>query len=338
MPETTNPETGVEETPASVKTPEPATLGDQTRLSIYEKFDKIKQAREEAESTPAEDEPEETPPKEASVPEEKPEAEPAKEPEEEVLTTEEFAERFKNVKVKGKFAGEEAVVSAKDLLRVQGLDRHLTKRLQEVARKEETLGAAPPPPVEYRPTEAPPSGDKALRYWGENEVAQKYDEMFSESPYKAQQFLNTVQAERQRAQAENEKTRMDTAEKDFLALHADMDSNDYEAMKSSFSNADFFRNNPDVDHAFQRRDYYGALELAYTKVERQKLTQERAAIKAARDAALADEQKRTELKKKGSVIRTASKPEVKQKEEIRILTPEEVIREEAARRRALRGQ
>jgi len=147
-----------------------------------------------------------------------------------------------------------------------------------------------------------------------------------------------VQAERQRAQAENEKTRMDTAEKDFLALHADMDSNDYEAMKSSFSNADFFRNNPDVDHAFQRRDYYGALELAYTKVERQKLSQERAAIKAARDAALADEQKRTELKKKGSVIRTASKPEVKQKEEIRILTPEEVIREEAARRRALRGQ
>jgi hypothetical protein len=143
-----------------------------------------------------------------------------------------------------------------------------------------------------------------------------------------------VQQERQRAQAENEKTRMDTAEKDFLALHSELEPTDYESLKSSFSDADFFRKNPDVDHAFQRRDYYGALELAYTKVERQKLSQERAAIKAAQAAALAEEQKKVDLKKKGSVIRTASKPEAKPKEEFKPPTAEDYIRQMQAKRRA----
>jgi len=114
-----------------------------------------------------------------------------------------------------------------------------------------------------------------------------------------------------------------------------MDSNDYEAMKSSFSNADFFRNNPDVDHAFQRRDYYGALELARVKMKEAKLDAKLAEIKSAQEAVLAEEQKRIELKKKGSVIRTSSKPEAKPPEEFKVLTPSELIAHEAARRRAL---
>ena len=323
----------VEETPASTQEEAVSTL-DPKRDSIYEKYDAIKRAREEADNPPQED-PEETPPQKASVTEEKPKAEPASEPEVEELTAEEFAERFKNVKVKGKFAGEEAVVDAKDLLRIQGLDRHLTKRLQEVARKEEALGAATPPPVEYRPPDAQPAGDKALRYWGEGEVAAKYDELFSESPYKASQFLNAVQGERQKAQAENERVRMDTAEKDFLALHPELGSGDYDSMKASFSDPEFFRKNPDVDHAFQRRDYYGALELARVKMKEVKVDAKLAEIKAAQEAVLADEKKRIDLKKKGSVIRTSSKPEVKPIEEFRVLSPSEVIAQEAARRRAL---
>lgn len=331
MPEESKPERADEETPAPETAPE--AVKDDPRASIYEKYDAIKAAREEAEAAPAKEEPETAPPEKASAPKENPKAEPAKEPEVVELTPEEFTERFKNVKVKGKFAGEEAVVDAKDLLRVQGLDRHLTKRLQEVARKEEALGAAgTQPPVEYRTTGAQPA-DKPLRYLGENEVAQKYDELFSESPYKATQFLNTVQAERQKAQAENEKVRMDTSEKDFMALHSDLDPGDYEAMKSSFSDPEFFRMNPDVDAAFARKDYYGALELVYTKVERQKLAKERAEIKAARDAALAEEQKIIELKKKGSVIRTASKPEAKPKADWKPPTNKEVIAEMAANRR-----
>jgi hypothetical protein len=327
MTDATKDESPVEETSAT--TQEVQGILGEARAAIYAKADAIKAERE---APPAEEAPEETPPKvEASATEEKPKAVPADEVEE--LTPEEFAERFKNVKVKGKFAGEEAVVDAKTLLKVQGLERHLTKRLQEVARKEETLGAAPPPP-EYRPTEAQPTGDKALRYWGENEVAAKYDEIFSESPYKAQQFLNAVQGERQKAQTENEKVRMDTAEKDFLAIHTEMDSSDYDSMKKSFSDPEFFRANPDVDHAFQRRDYYGALELARVKMKEAKLDAKLAAIKTAQDAVIAEEQRKVELKKKGSVIRTASKPEVKPKEEWKPPTRSEIVREMQASRRA----
>jgi hypothetical protein len=329
----TTPATGVEETPAPKTEEEAVGTLDPARSSIYEKYDAIKRAREEAEGPPEEDT-EEPPPKEASEPEEKPKAEPAKEPEVEELTPDEFAERFKNVKVKGKFAGEEAVLDAKTLVKLQGLEKHLTKRLQEVARKEESLGAATPPPVDYRPAEAPPAADKALRYWGENEVAQKYDEIFSESPYKAQQFLNTVQAERQKAHTENEKTRMDTAERDFLALHSELESKDYDSMKSSFSDPEFFRKNPDVDHAFQRRDYYGALELARVKLIEGKLNEKLSAIKAAQDAAIAEEKRKADLKKKGSVIRSSSKPEAKPIEEFKVLSPAEIISKEAARRRS----
>jgi hypothetical protein len=257
------------------------------------------------------------------------------------LSPEEFAERFKNVKVKGKFAGEEAVVDAKSLVKLQGLERHLTKRLQEVARKEESLGAAAapfaaPPPVD---TTYPPHVpvDKALRYWGEDEVATRYDELFSESPYKAQVFLSTVQSERQKAKAENEKVRMDTAEKDFLAIHSELGSGDYDSMKASFSDPEFFRNNPDVDHAFQRGDYYGALELGRVKLIEKKLNDQLLSIKTAQEAARADEQKKIDLKKKGSVIRTTTKTEAQPKEEWKPPTPEESIRQEAERRRRLRG-
>jgi len=340
MEDATKPEGAVGDgTPAAVETREDARKAAQAagdpHTSIYAKYDAIKAAREEADNPPAEDSEEAPPKEEASETGEKPKAEEKKEPEVEELTPEQFAERFKNVKVKGKFAGEEAVVDAKDLLRVQGLDRHLTKRLQEVARKEEALGAAPPPPVEYRPAETQPTGDKALRYWGENEVAAKYDEIFSESPYKAQVFLNTVQSERQKATAENEKVRMDTAEKDFLAIHSELDSGDYDSMKKSFSDPEFFRANPDVDHAFQRRDYYGALELARVKLKESKLNEKLAEIKAAQEAARTDEQRKIDLKKKGSVIRTTSKTESKPPEEFRPPTPSEVIAAEAARRRAL---
>ena len=339
MTEPTKPEGAVEETPAAEEQGKKAAdpKKDDPRATIYAKYDAMKKAREEAAKPPAAEEAEPKPtPEKASGEEKKADAEPAREPEVEELTPEEFAERFKNVKVKGKFAGEEAVVDAKALLKIQGLERHLTKRLQEVARKEETLGAAqyvPPPPIADRPAPQP-AGEKALRYWGENEVAAKYDELFSESPYKAQTFLNTVQSERQKAQAENEKVRMDTSEKDFLAIHTDLDKADYEAMKTSFSNPEFFRLNPDVDAAFARRDYYGALELAYTKLERQKLAKEREAIKKAQAEAIAEEQRTIELKKKGSVLRTSSKPEVVQEEEWKPPTREETIKKMAAQRRS----
>ena len=332
MTEPTKPETVVAEAVATEQPDAVQARLDDPRSAIYAKSDAIRAAEAEAEAAPpVEEAPEETPPEKASEPEGKSVAEPVKEPEFEELTSEEFAERFKNVKVKGKFAGEEAVVDAKDLLRVQGLDRHLTKRLQEVARKEEALGAAQPPPSEYRPAGVAPPDSNALR--NEDEVASKYDELFSESPYKANQFLQAVQAERQRAQAANEKVRMDTAERDFLAIHPEMEPADYESMKSSFAEPDFFRRNPDVDDAFQRRDYRGALELARVKLVEKRLNDQLSAIKTAQAAVLAEEQKRTELKKKGSVIRTASKPEVKQKEEFKPPTPEEYIRQMQSKRR-----
>ena len=62
-----------------------------------------------------------------------------------------------------------------------------------------------------------------------------------------------------------------------------------------------------------------------------------AAVEAARKAALADEKKKIDLKKKGSVIRTASKPESKPIEEFKPPTPGQLIEQEAARRRALRN-
>jgi len=329
-------ESPVEETPAPVETREDAEAAaksaEDPRNSIYAKYDEIKAAKEAEDAQPAEGEPEEAPPEKVSAPEAKPEAEQA--PAVEELTAEEFTERFKNVRVKGKFAGEEAVVDAKDLLRVQGLDRHLTKRLQEVARKEESLGAvAPiaPPPVD---TSYPPHVpvDKALRYWGEDDVAAKYDEIFSESPYKAQQFLNTVQAERQKASDESRKARMDTAERDFFASHPEAEA----PIKEFFSDTKVF-SDPRISSAFERGDYYGALEIASVRIESQSLAAERKAIKDAREAALAEEKKKIDLKKKGSVIRSTSKTEAAPKEDWKPPTPEESIRAEAERRRRLRG-
>lgn len=330
----------VDGSPAAVETREDARkaakAADDPHTSIYAKYDAIKAAREEAEATPAEEPTEEPPlevkPEGTSATEEIPEAEPAKEPEAEELTPEEFAERFKNVKVKGKFAGEDAVVDAKTLLKIQGLERHLTKRLQEVARKEESLGAAAPiapPPVDATyPPHVPV--DKALRYWGENEVAAKYDEIFSESPYKAQVFLNTVQSERQKAQDESRKIRMDSAERDFFALNPEAEA----PIKEFFSDPKVF-SDPRISAAFERGDYYGALEMANVRIESKAIAKEKAAIKTAQDAALAEEKKKIDLKKKGSVIRTSSKSESKPLEEFRPPTPSEVIADEAARRRAL---
>lgn len=329
MEDTTKGESPVEETPAS----EPQGTLDPDRASIYEKYDAMKAAEgaKEAEVPAAEERaPEEAPPEKASATEEKPKAEPAKEPVVEELTSEEFAERFKNVKVKGKFAGEEAVVDAKDLLRVQGLDRHLTKRLQEVARKEEALGAALPPPNDYRPPETPPASDKALRYWNENEIAAKYDEMFSESPYKANQFLENVKVERNRAQEETRKARMDTAERDYFAMHPESEA----PIRDFFSDSKNF-SDPRISSALERGDYYGVLEIANIRIEAKAVAAERNAIKAAREEAIAEEKKKADLKKKGSVIRTSSRPEVKPPEEFRELSPSETIAAEAARRRAL---
>ena len=74
MPEESKPERADEETSAS-ETRKEVVHSDDPRESIYEKYDAIKKAREEAEAAPAEEESGETPPKEASVPEEKTEAE-----------------------------------------------------------------------------------------------------------------------------------------------------------------------------------------------------------------------------------------------------------------------
>ena len=335
MPETTNPATGVDETPAPVTTREDAEkierLRDDPRNSIYEKYDAIKAAREEAEAEPTPEAPETPPKEEASVPEVKPEAEPAVE-EPEVLSFEEAKEKLKKYRIKGKFAGEEAVVDIPELIKVQGLTRHLTKATQELAREREALlhkaAGIQPSTVQGEP---PIPAD-------ESEIEQRYNELVSESPYRANQYLESVKAERVRKQAEIEKARMDMAEKNFLVRHPELEPSDYEELKGSFSNPDFFRNNPHVDDAFQRRDYTGALELARVVIKEQKLNEKLVAIEDARKAILAEEQKRTDLKKKGSVIRTASKPEPKPKEEFKVLTPIEVVREEAARRRRLQGR
>ena len=337
MPDTTNPQGDVEETPAS-ETPEKVAEPLNPRASIYEKYDAQKAAREAAENPPAEDaEPESPPDKEASEPEKQPEAEPAKEPAVEELTPEEFAERFKNVKVKGKFAGEEAVVDAKDLLRLKGVDRHYTKSLQELAREREALraqaaGIQPSQPA-YEPPTPPTGQEKALRYWNENEVEQRYNDLVLESPYRANQFLETVKTERQRAQEESNKARMDNAERDFFALHPDMEPHikDYFGDPKAFSD-------PAVSAAFERGDYYGALEIANVRIEAKRLAEERKAISAAREAETAEARKKADLKKKGAVIRSSTKPEVQPIEEFKPLSPAEVIAQEAARRRRFQNR
>ena len=126
---------------------------------------------------------------------------------------------------------------------------------------------------------------------------------------------------------------MDTAERDFFALHPEAEA----PIKEFFSDPKAF-SDPRISAAFERADYYGALEIANVRIESQEIAKERAAIKAARDAAAAEEKKKIDLKKKGSVIRTSSKPEVKPQEEFKPPTPSESIAAEAARRRALRNQ
>jgi len=172
-----------------------------------------------------------------------------KEPEVEVLTAEQFEERNKNVKVKSKFDGEVAEVGVKDLIKNFGLSKHLTKSQQEVAREREALLAEKaalykPSQPQYESPSPSAAQEKPLRYWTDNEVREKYKELVYEDPWIADQFKDQVKQERLKTQAEIEKSRMDMAEKNFLVRHPELEPSDYEELKGSFSNPDFFRNKP----------------------------------------------------------------------------------------------
>jgi len=326
--DTTKGESPVEETPAPEEVKQTQQGLDDPRDAIYAKADALKREKEAADAAKdaAEAEPEPPPKVEASEPAEAPKAEPVVE-EEEILTFDEAREKLKKYRIKGKFAGEEAVVDIPELIKAQGLSRHLTKATQELAREREAFlhkaAGIQPSPV---PNAPPIPVD-------ESEIEQKYNELVNESPYRANQYLESVKTERQRKQAEIEKSRMDMAEKNFLVRHPELEPSDYEELKASFSNAEYFRNNPDVDDAFQRRDYTGALELARVNLKDRKINEKLAEIEKARQAIIAEEQKRIDLKKKGSVIRTASKPEVKPKEPEKPPTNEDYIKEMTLGRR-----
>jgi hypothetical protein len=301
---------------------------DPERASIYEKYDAIKRAKEEAESPPAEEVAEEAPPEKAGATEEKPEAA----QEEEAVPLDQAKEKVKGLKVKVKLDGKEEVLDADALLerltKEEGRERSLQRKAQELAREREAFEhqravATQPSPA---PSETPiPAED--------GEVEQRYNELALESPYRANQYLEAVKADRQRKQAAADKARMDAAESQFFTVHPDLEG----PVKEFFADGKNF-SDPRVEDAMRRGDFYGVLEIAHNRIEAQRLAADRAAIKAAQDAAIAEEKKRIDLKKKGSVIRTTTKTEVKPPEEFKPPTPSEVIASEAARRRALRNQ
>lgn len=311
------------------------------RKAIYEKTDAIKAEAEAAEA--AQEEPAQETPPEEKPPEEKPPETP-----DEVLSLDDALALTKGKKFKLKIAGEEVVVGFEDLTKATGLEAHLTKKSMAVSDKAKELDekerqltaqqtellAAFENAGNLKVTPAPPS---AYRYWTEDQVDAKYDELHAESPSKAMKFRAAVDADRQTAAQDDRNVQIDRAVADFKSDHPQVTKDDWLKIHDPKWHQQF----PDVMRAVRQGNVYAALTAAYSHISEERINAKLAQLDADRKSREKDAQDRIEAKKKGQVLRTPAKAtpkgEAKKGEEERE-TPEQYARRVAQERRGLQGR
>lgn len=291
------------------------------RATIYAKADAIA-AQEQPEETPAPEPQEEAQEAPVEVPVEV-QAEPQEPPtEDEVIDREEYERRTAKWKVKGKFDGEEQVVPAAELVKIAGLEKKAARRLAEINRKERELlerqyQAPVIPTVEESliPSQTP----LQLHRLSDAQVRDKYNELAMESPFDANSFLEQVRSSRQAAQVSYEKQKAEQAQAEFMdTYNLSEDSPEWHRINSK----EFYEKHPDVLRARDRGDYYAMFVAANAHLKEEVLADRERKLQ---EAAIKTQEK-VEAKKKGQVLRVASKPEPAKPKSDGLETPEEYIR------------
>ena len=139
----------------------------------------------------------------------------------------------------------------------------------------------------------------------EEEVQEKYDELYQESPYKANIYLEEVKATRSSAFEQREQARIDRAVNDFYAVCPECTEEDWAEM----NNPAFWRKHEDIRNAKDRGDVFATLVTAYTRLSQSRLEKQMTEF-----SKQAEEKKTKQDKKKsGQVLRTSVKPVPKKK-------------------------
>jgi hypothetical protein len=279
---------------------------DEDRQSLYERLDKANEARAEEkvpfqdfldleEEDADEDDPEgEEEPSGKDAPETVDTSEErtgeTKEPQlgGKVLSREEFEEVFKDIKIKTKIAGEEVEAPVKDFLKATGLEKHWTKRLQELSRREREI-------LQNRPDYDEGTGEGP----SEEEIEEKYNELYEESPYKAQKYLDEVEKTRETSRTTSGDARIQKAVEDFKSVYPECTDDEWVTM----NDPKFWQSHEDIVKMKDAGDTFATLVTAYTRLQQSKVT-----AQAIDDGKKKPPVDKTERKKKGQVVRTSIKP------------------------------
>ena len=242
------------------------------------------------------------------------------------FTAEEVYEHFKGIPVKTKIDGKEVELDLTEIVRTglksQGLESKLTREAMELSQRERQLNEAerqiaqrfesakkaPEKPAEY-------TGKERLRDLSEDQVQEQYDSLMAESPYRAQKFIDSVKADRERAQQESVATRVDNDTREFLSTYEDVSKDDWIYM----NNPAFYEKYPDIIRAMSRassnNDYYPVFVAARARLIEEKLSAKQADVSAKEEKKQAEIRKRMEAKKKGSVLRVNTRVQPQEKKE-----------------------
>jgi hypothetical protein len=279
---------------------------DEDRLSLYDKLDQANKGRrsaaeaegflfgadeaalddEEVADQPSEDVDEEPV-------EEQERSEETKEPtlEGKVLSREEFEELFKDIKIKTKVAGEDVEAPVSEFLKATGLEKHYTKRLQELSRREQEILKGREGD-DQGPAEGP----------SEDEIEEKYNELYEDSPYKAQRYLEEVNSQRSSSQGKSEQARVNKAVDDFKSVYPECTPAEWDKM----NDPSFWQSHEDIVKLKDSGDIFATLVTAYTRLQTAQVkTDALADAKKAKEKPVV--QNKTERKKQGQVLRTTVK-------------------------------
>ena len=311
------------------------------RKTIYAKHDAIVAKEQEQEEPPPPEEPE---PEVAKIPQEAP-AEPAaespKEPQEEaeeVIDRDEYERRTAKWKVKGKFFGEEEVIPAKEFIKTAGLEKKYQKRLAEVNQKERDLldrqYQVPQAPIVPQQPIVPQGSPSPMHLLSDAQVRERYNELAIESPFDANAFLDQVRSARAQAQALSERSRAALAQKEFMGVYGySEESPEWQHI----NDRSFYEKYHDVTRARDRGDYESMFTLAEAHRREEALSAREAAIQKDAEEERRKAQEKVDAKKKGQVLRVATKPETPKPKEEGFETPEEYTRRIASERRSRQG-
>lgn len=268
---------------------------ENTRMLIYKSIDKqrgVYQAPQEEEepseeTEETEDATEETETEDVKETSEGSEEEPEETTEEpRIMSRAEFAKEFGKLRIKDKFAGEEVEVPVEEVVKGYGLEKHWTRKLQELSRRERELKQATPP------AEGP----------SEEEIEIKFNELYEESPFKAQKYLDEIKAKEASGAESTTQAYIERAVKDFRETFPECSDDDWKEMNDER----FWTKYPEIVSMRDKEDPFVTFATAYRR-----LVDERFQIGEPEVKKAPKPEDKTERKKKGQVTRTQIKPTVK---------------------------